>query len=279
MSISGSHLDNPDQRQYDVYFAEPVRSLRAVMRRAHPNVPLMADSVGGAASDKLKHYGWVNTIFPYFNGFDPTANFSATSYVTGGKNYAWAINTPFHMWIPCFKGIRGSIYWHYESQAQSSVDRLSMEVRRELFDPPLATSPQGDKLNWTRLGFTVSAGNINSMVSEEIFSYDYNTDYRSAAVLVSPFNGEGKSVLMPNMFNYRFDTTRVSAFCTGQNRPRLRRERVIALVRYSPRSSNLGDRERDQMIRRYFSIGPDFTTFFFLCVPRIYRYTSVPGAF
>jgi hypothetical protein len=169
------------------------------------------------------------------------------------------------------------MYWHYESQSQDANDRLSFEIRRELKDPDLSSS----SLAWQQTGFAVAAGNINSLLFEETGSFDgaNQTDTRSCAVLASPFNGEGKSVLLPNLFNYRFDTTRVSAFVTGQNRPRQRRERVRVLVRYAPRSTSATvARESAQFIRRYFSVGPDFNAFFFLCVPRIYRYASVPGA-
>jgi hypothetical protein len=276
ISISGAHDDNPDEKQFDVFFADPVRSLRTVLRRAHPNVSIMSDNAP-AASEKLRYNIWTNTIYPYFNGYDPTSNFSASSFVAGAKPYAWALNTPFHMWIPCFKGIRGSMYWHYESQSQDANDRLSFEIRRELKDPDLSSS----SLAWQQTGFAVAAGNINSLLFEETGSFDgaNQTDTRSCAVLASPFNGEGKSVLLPNLFNYRFDTTRVSAFVTGQNRPRQRRERVRVLVRYAPRSTSATvARESAQFIRRYFSVGPDFNAFFFLCVPRIYRYASVPGA-
>jgi hypothetical protein len=275
VSISGAHQDNPDQRQYDVYFGDPVRSLRTVMRRAHPNVSLMADFNGDPANFKLRYFMWTNTIFPYFNGFDPTSNFTGNSFVSGTKPYTWALNTPFHMWIPCFKGIRGSMYWHYENQSQDAYDRLSFEVRRELADPYVAPT----RLGWQVGGFAGSTATISGMAYEETGSFDggNETDTRSAAVLVSPFNGEGKSILMPNLFNYRFDTTRVSAFTTGANRPRKRRERIRVMTRYAPRITSVGNRENAQMIRRYFSIGPDFTVFFFLCVPRVYRYASLPG--
>nr|QKQ15133.1 hypothetical protein [Trichosanthes kirilowii marnavirus] len=276
ISISGAHDDNPDEKQFDVFFADPVRSLRTVLRRAHPNVTIMSDNAP-AATEKLRYNIWTNTIFPYFNGYDPTSNFTASSFVAGSKPYAWALNTPFHMWIPCFKGIRGSMYWHYENQSQDANDRLSFEIRRELRDPDLA----GTALAWQQTGFAVAAGNLSSLMFEETGSFDgaNQTDTRSCAVLASPFNGEGKSVLLPNLFNYRFDTTRVSAFVTGQNRPRQRRERIRVLVRYAPRSTSATvARESTQFIRRYFSVGPDFNAFFFLCVPRIYRYASVPGA-
>jgi hypothetical protein len=168
------------------------------------------------------------------------------------------------------------MYWHYENQSQDAYDRLSFEVRRELVDP--AVTPP--RLNWQQEGYADSSASLSGMAYEETGSFDggNETDTRSAAVLVSPFNGEGKSILMPNLFNYRFDTTRVSAFTTGANRPRKRRERIRVLTRYAPRITSDGNRENAQMIRRYFSIGPDFTVFFFLCVPRVYRYASLPGA-
>jgi hypothetical protein len=276
LSISGSHEDNTDQLQYMVYFGDPVRSLRTVMRRAHPNVTLVANSTTVSNNWSTKYVVWNNSVFPYFNGYDPSSNFSANKLAGGSPStapYTCCLNTPFHMWIPCFKGMRGSIYWHFEHQNMQLRDRLSLEVRREVRDPSTA----GGRLVWSAIS-TFLASTVEVKQFNECFSYDNNglEDTRSASVLVSPFNGEGKSILFPNLFNYRFDTTRVSAMVTGHNRPRPRRESVRVMARYSPVAINDSNAENNIFVRRYFSIGPDFTVFFFLCVPRIYRSPSLP---
>jgi len=273
VSISGHSEDNTNQQQYNVYFGDPVRSLRTVLRRAHPNVSLNVFNNTVPGGYLIKWVSFTNTIFPYFNGYDPTSNFTAASLVTGTKPYSFAVNTPFHMWIPCFKGMRGSMYWHYEhSKCNNTPERYSLEIRRGLNDP--RTDP--DRLVWTELEVGPITGTGSQVSRVEAASFDALIgETRSAATLVSPFNGEGKSVLFPNQFNYRFDTTRVSAMVTGLNRPRKRRENVSVMMRFFPIATNPND-ENNSFIRRYFSIGPDFTVFFFLCVPRVYRYTTIP---
>jgi len=272
VSISGSSVDNTDQHQYDVYFGDPVRSLRTVLRRANPNVTLHIFNNSLPGGYLIKWVVFNNSIFPYFNGFDPTSNFNAVSYVSGNKPYSFAVNTPFHMWVPCFKGMRGSMYWHYEHSKLNNTDRYSLEIRRNLRDPTIVSG----RLLWSELDLGPITGTGSQVARVEAASYDLRDgNTRSAAVLVSPFNGEGKSVLYPNQFNYRFDTTRVGAMVTGQNRPRPRRESISVMMRYFPVATSPND-ENNSFIRRYFSIGPDFTVFFFLCVPRVYRYTTIP---
>jgi len=235
----------------------------------------MSKNALAAGNYPLKYVIWENTIFPYFNGYDPTSNFTAAGVVTGSKPYTFALNTPFHMWIPCFKGMRGSMYWHYESQNSEFKQRPSFEVRRDLNDPQVSSG----RLVWTSNGASVASASLSEILNGEMSAYDFttgSTSARSASTLVSPFDGEGKSVLLPNMFNYRFDSTRVGSMVTNQGKPRVRRESVKAMLRYSPAAAGNANVENNIFIRRYFSIGPDFTVFFFLCVPRIYRYAAIP---
>lgn len=279
ISISGSSKDDTDQHEYDVYMGDPVRSLRTILRRAQPNMSLLTD-FSNSATDVHAFFTYQTMAFPIFNGYDPASPYLANSLSgQAASPFFWVQNTPYTLMIPCYKGVRGGHMWHYECSNMDKRDnRLAYEIVRSTTDPVIF---QNNQLRISTYGSIPSGSNVNALLRNEFLSQ--NPDIilgepleRAGQTLKSANQLEGCSVLVPNMFNYRFDTTRVSAMSTGQNRKRDREESVHFILRGKPARNNGTDLFSSLVTRRYHSVGPDFGAYFFLCVPRVYRYASIP---
>lgn len=275
-NMAYDHDDAANQEHYNVYFGQSVRSLRPVLRKAYPSESLV-NTLSGTPTDSHRWVSYTRMVFPQFNGYDPTApynlrNLGGTADVPGGLS----INSPFTTMIPCYKGMRGSMYWHYEGAAMTGVQhRSSFEIARLSADPPLVSS----RLASVHSGTVANTSLASQIVRAEYFVYTLDgSQERTGQTLACGSELDGKSILCPNMFNYRFDTTRVSAMSTGQNRKRVRNESYRLVFRSVPDyTSEIGtEMSKDIFIRRYYSVGPDFAAFFFLCVPKMYRYASIP---
>jgi len=278
ISISGASNDETDQNQYNVYFGEAVRSLRSVLRKAYPTAPMLT-SATFTNTDKHCWVRWHSTIFPYFNGYDPTSNYFLRNQADSLNIRGTAtLNTPFTLMVPCYKALRGSMFWHYEYDNTQFLNstRVPIEISRNTNDPPVSG---GIALIGSSSGLTATTGNINGIMRSEFLANSGNIfhEERNSQTVMTSNTLDGKSILFPNMFNYRFDTTRPSAMITGLNRPRTRNEYVTCTMRTTP----FGDFPsagifETTVIRRYYAAGPDFSLFYLQCVPRFYKYTSFP---
>lgn len=278
ISITGT-IPTEEARQYDVYFGEAVRSYRNLLRRAYPTEPLVS-SREPIATDELYVVSFSRAIYPPMNGFDPNSQFDASSLGVGANApCTWAQNTPFQILCPCYKGFRGGFIWHYEAYSKSQVDRR----------PAIAItySMKSPRTNSGRVAnddiFAVAAGlSLNSVAQYESVAPYWNRNFAnsvdtSGISIMSTSCVEGKSICVPYKANTRFTSTSPSTSKEDDDGYATTAGSVIVnLITYPSRSHGV-DAVKDVIIRRYFSVAPDFTFFYFNCVPRLYRYSTTPA--
>jgi hypothetical protein len=274
-SISSQAVVNPNQNHYNVFFGEVYRSIRTLMRRSYPDQPLI-NSFNPLGTDKYAFVIYNTTKYPTPNGYDPFSPYFGLNQSTlGNARCSWTINSPFNMLVPMYKGMRGSMMWHYEVFGDElSSHRLTGEIRRVNNDPPNTAGV----LAITDTGALGSSSNDTNVVRQEFRANTLtNTDDRNATVLIGPNYLEGKSVIFPFLSQQRFTSTSPTTWISNVVVDEFPRSECIKLMfRSQPRYST-PVMLKELITRRYYSVGPDFSCFFLLCVPRLYRYANLPG--
>lgn len=278
ISITGT-VPKDEARQYDVYFGEAVRSYRNLLRRAYPTEPLVSSRTP-TATDELYVVSFSRAIYPPMNGFDPNSQFNATSLNLGpDAPCTWAQNTPFQILAPCFKGFRGGFIWHFEAYSKSQLDKRPSIVVNYSMKPPRTSSGkvQNDDVMSIPTGSSLNLRAMYESVAPYWNQNFANSVDASGMSIMSTSCVEGKSVCIPYKANTRFTSTDPETSKEDDDGYAITAGSVIVNLITYPKNLLGADAVTDVVIRRYFSVAPDFTFFYFNCVPRLYKYTTTPS--
>lgn len=237
-----------------VYMGEKVTSLRELMQRSNFHRMDVVSEGNLTVSIYTQH---INRR-PIYPGFDPNGIDTATGLVSAASEpYNFVRGTPYHLLTSCFLGERGSISWHVNMdsfQGQTMRITRSSEIKTAAKYLPVLTG----SISTTDVTARVGVTNISS---------------EPGALLVNTKTNTGVSVCAP-MYNQRtfLDT-----------KPSLR---TLGLSNYSSTDTlslvynSLEWKERGTdfyPIERWFNCGPDHSLVYFLNVPTLYRYNTIPA--
>lgn len=247
-----------------LYTGEQVKSLRTVLQRMSLVDIITSDSndVPNPTYQAATHaiFRSTFTVIPELPGYDPTGKDAAKNQANNANvSYNYCQHT-FLSWLyPAFVGWRGSINYTFNGNLDAKA-LTSMRVYRGLFGG-VGTNMWDTTLETTRTKVrafynnVMDAGNSGSALCNQM---------TNAGLSVSaPWYRPVKFALCdPNVLDYidRDDYTLET---------NLRLEIVF------PPKSTAND-NRNFVIHRYVSVGPDFNPVFFVNVPPIYQYTTNP---
>lgn len=275
-SISGT-VPQVNENQYHTFFGESIRSIRTILRRTYQARPL-ASYGGTSATSDIQGSVFERTKYPAPNGYDPKSNTDARSALvpTTLKPYTYNINTPFSMVVPMYVGMRGSMLWHYEGlNYRDTSSRAAVSVMRSTGSP----SVSGGRLVHATTVSAESAINLTTGVTDKFYMQlqtNVNNRYIAGQTVIAKNPLDGKSMCLPEMNNLRFKAANPKYWILGDGVGH--NDSIVTTDVVSPSFSGLSTTGfQRNIIRRYFSIGPDFTVFFMLGVPRLYKYALVPA--
>jgi hypothetical protein len=271
VSIQGAKPKTVYPEQYHVYAGECVKSLRTLLRRTNLETGYSLGIIGYNAGVDLHFIKCAQTKFPSPTGYDPKGYHFANSINSGANApYNFTTHTAFTDVVPCYVGMRGTMRWQYNFDLGQSeyttintvkVDRLTNQV-------PV----QG-------------GGNINLITDDQVSSL-YNFGGTPNGFLNQPQGSAGMSlnntrtqtgiaVEYPHYYRTRFVGTDKAHWTIGSSVDDTDKEsyQVVTLWKKSPNSKPPAE---NVIFQKYYSIGTDFTTFFFLAVPIMYAYNSRP---
>ena len=247
-----------------IYMGEQVVNLRSLMMRCNlSRVNVNNSSLISSAYEKA-----VVGRRPIFKGFDPNGITSANNQLGAGTSkYNFVKNTPYHMISQCFLGERGSFTWKFNLDGTYTN---SVTVSR----PKLP-------LNNLNYNFATQLLDLNSDVVQTAILAQ-NEPSNSGIALINQQTNTGLSVNAPQYSIFGFLDTK----------PGTRVEGLSGVsVDDALRISYVSRRTFDVPIvtdpvttpvpgidyfYHYFQVGPDYSPVFFLNVPTMYIYDSVP---
>ncbi len=257
VKVVAGTLNPVHKERYLVNFGEHILSLRQLLRRHSLS---RAVQIGVPANDiavwKQNMYRIPLSPGYYTNGLDSAKHIDGTA---GTLGYNYVFMTPMQWILPAFIGQRGAINWVF------NLDN---------------TSATGQFRIYRLAGSGISASSVTEVTSAAASDsasarFLTNNSFSGAAgqSITNQNTQSGIAVELPNYNNYRFQTTAPSNSNSPSASDGSRYDCHRLEISISTKNVTTAGVCR---IWQYASIGTDFSTHFFLNVPTLYVYRSVP---
>jgi hypothetical protein len=253
-----------------IYHGETVKSLRTLLRRSQYLRTMYISSGVNVAFNVLARETQFSR-FPMSPGFDPNGINTANRLTAAGTApYNWTQYTLLSLLGSCFLATRGSIIWYVEGQRGDP----NTEIR---------VGRPGNTINLSLSNYTTPStlgaipGSANSVPRTDALSGSTT----AAGVDITKLDRlPTTSICAPYYSPYKFRTCGHSTAVLGSAVDFSTVDKLTLRERTMPRVNISQNAEwaNSTQYSFYCSAGPDFSFIFFLAVPTMYRYTSVPTA-
>ena len=251
-----SKVPSTDPQRSRVYMGEKVVSLRPLVRRYCYLGPITLTGATGTTQQAL--YYFFHKMPPVW-GFDPSGEQSVGKLVgSGNANFNYASWTPITWLANAFVYYRGSVNWTFNVDSPGKVMNNVM-VQRIVRNANNGVSTASPTANMYAMAFQQAViGNGGA----------------SGMTFTNQQTQGGLSLAVPNYTNHKFQTTNITA------------STVPAISGGSYDGSNLDtcaltilDNQIPAytQLHRYVGAGTDFNLHFFLNVPSLVCYASIPN--
>lgn len=252
----GTNVGTIDVHRSRLFFGENVRSLRVLLRRSN-----FLDALVPTSNTTNLGYWRVNqTRFPPYYGYDPNGMAFAKGITVPASDFGFnfCATTPWHFITNCFVAQRGSMHWHYNWEGPSPVT-----VRT-------SRNTNGVANTVTYVGAT--SGNFNKN-SSTLFENTLPTTAGSA--LTNQLTNAGMSISIPNYSVFKFESTDIrnstKPVSTGGMYDGSYYEGMFVEILNNGAVEDLSKGR----LERYFSVGTDYSVYFFLNCPTMTYYSGV----
>ncbi len=250
-----------------IYFGEVIKSLRTLLRRTC--YLRTATVTGGTGSTLLVQLrGGEFSRFPMYPGYDPNGINVATGLTSGtNKPYNWVNYTPITWLGQCFLANRGAIHWR--------VDPLNpiLNCETRLFRP-------GNTIPLTSAGYNANYGGAttNNLVSR--LGSAASIGMLGGGAITNNRTLSGVSASFPFYSPYKFRTSAPADAILGNSYDFSNVDKCDFLEFLTPKTSITSNADWNSgcSYNYFVGAGTDFTFIFFLAVPTLYAYSSIPSS-
>lgn len=253
-----------------IYHGETVKSLRTLLRRSQYLRTQHISNGVNVAFNVLARETQFNR-FPMSPGFDPNGIHTANRQTAAGTApYNWTQYTLISFLGSCFLGFRGSIIWYIEGQRGDT----NTEIR---------VGRPGNTLGLTLANYNTPSnagaipGSANSIPRVDALS---GSATAGGVDILKLDRLPTASVCAPFYSPYRFRNCSHIDAVLGSSVEFTTVDKLSLRERTMPRVNIAQNAEwaNSTQYSYYCSAGPDFSYIFFLAVPTLYLYTTVPTA-
>jgi len=258
----GDSPSNPPSHSYVVYQGEVVKSIRTLIRRTamHGFFPLPDSSASTAAGTtsfaRLSRY-------PYYPGFNANALTNANKLLVVGTQYFNYVQWHPLTWVSqCFLGCRGAI--NYRVNTNRSADTVNLRVLRtnSYTNDPMTKALQS------------SFAATSATQTQPRLTLQYHNDTSGVSVTNTKTN-TGLNVSIPYYSKYKFRTTSATYTILGNSADDSNLDWYQAMVDVNPTAEG-GTNLKNAGFQIYMGAGTDYSPIFFVNVPTLYLYASLP---
>jgi hypothetical protein len=253
-----------------IYHGETIKSLRTLLRRSQfLRTQNITNGVNTAFNILIRETQF--NRFPMAPGFDPNGINSANNLLSAGTSpYNWVQYTLLSLLGSCFLGSRGSVIWYIESHRGDP----NSEIR---------VGRPGNTIALTLTNYTtpgtlgVIPGSANGVARTDALS---SSSTAGGTDIIKTDRLPTTSICAPFYSPLKFRTSSHKDAVLGTGIDGSWTDKLSLRERTMPRVNIVGNAEwaNSTQYSYYCSAGPDFSFIFFLAVPPMYRYTSVPTA-
>jgi hypothetical protein len=259
----GEAPSNPPLTSYLTYHGEVVKSLRLLMRRTglHYFMPLnsnvlTATSNGAIAYNRLSRY-------PYYPGSDNNGLFTCTKLATGAGRINYVKWHPLTWISQCYLGCRGAV--NYRFNLNTKLDAVDFNAVR-------TTNNSSTTLSTS----TYRALNTTTTAASMALSRPNLIDHTGMSLTNTKTN-TGLNVSIPYYSKYKFRTTssRYTTVGSSSDDSNLDWYQVNTILNPAA-DSNASTTYNNIGFEAFIGAGTDYSPIFFVNVPTLYQYTSLP---
>lgn len=265
-TLGDKNFDFVAQR-YLTNYGECVKSFRPLMRRSVFTDVL---NVANDASTSTAYlYKLTMSRFPAYYGYDPSGIHRAfgIDVPASAFSYNFVQTTPYNWLAPAFIGQRGSTHWTFNTDSPLPLGSIQAQRNPQSSIIPAFNSP----------GMVPSNRNQAAQ-----FYFSQVGSQNGGAALTSQYTNAGLVVSAPNYSLFKFQSTNpanVTLPTNGDdNSDTDGAGRDLINVIISLNGANSAILPKYVKLWKYFGIGTDFNLYFFLNVPTMYTYGSIPSA-
>jgi hypothetical protein len=257
--IIGTGVRNPHADRYLVNFGESVKSFRQLLRRTQ------LSQVTTFTNNTTNDYNIIQKRFLKITpdyGYDTAGLHSAKGLVTTASNFAfnYVTKTPLTWLLPAFVAYRGSTIYTFNVDAPTPLSHVRVWRSNQ---------------TGTNVSESITSASKGTVSANAAF-FLANCDVGSAGqALTNQNTNAGISVLCPNYSRYRFQST--SSILWSQAGI-VDDNGLDEFVLEAVTDGVTGVTDVGLKIWTYHGIGTDFGAYFFLNVPTLWKYASVPTA-
>jgi hypothetical protein len=250
--ITGGQPGSDEDTKFLVNMGERIVSLRTLLRRTVFSYSTQVPADTTSFASLIRMY---QTNYPPWYGYDSNGRNSAKgTYVPGSNfNFNYVTTTPFQWIGRAFVGMRGAMMWSYNVDTVGTDSVLSsVRMYRNM-----NTINTGNYLNVD----TVATGSTSSALSR-FYLVDSGT---GGSTLTNQVTNTSLQACLPD-YNYaRFHWLDPASGSLGFTADGSAYQNAALELKLKPTGATkpVGNIRVD----KYFSIGPDFTFFFYLCAP------------
>jgi len=254
--------------RYLTNFGECVKSLRPLLRRSV--LTDVACYINDSATYPNYIYTYTMSKFPPYYGYDTSGIHRAYGINTpaSGFNFNYTQLTPYNWLAPAFIAQRGSTHWTYNPE--SVIPLSSIQVQR---------TPSNYQAT---VGAAYNGANSSNKNQAAQFFYSNVPNQNAGASLTSQYTQAGLVVAAPNYCLFKFQSTNPQNTTSPNQSPSSNAyddsTRDFLRLSVSVNAASTANPPKYVKIWKYFGVGTDFNLHFFLNVPTLYVYPSVPLA-
>jgi len=258
----GGMSSTADDRINLLYQGESIKSFRTLYRRSTLN-GMLSHTITHSASDELNSLEFIVPRRPRYPGFDLNGFDSATGVVSAiTENYNWVSWAPMTWFDQCFIGSRGSVNWQIEP------------VSKELYPVIMASRNCVSTLSNAAYDGSEVTGTTSDTCRRAIFK---NRTIHGLSGMAASRQDDMSSVAVvaPMYSQYKILETAPAKRNTGYTSTDSDHDGLNITLNHQP--INTGDTNIAH-VYMWVSAGADYSPVFFLNVPTLYLYNSIPAA-
>jgi hypothetical protein len=251
---------------HSVYMGEVTKSLRPLMRRTcYVYSAIGRQDINGDKPFQQNKWSLPKKI-PYY-GYDPAGVSTAPGVITPGTNYPanFAFNIPLTWISKCFIGTRGSIL--YRVNVNRTIQSSSITISRQ----KRTHTGIGATLDYLEPGVTDN--------KRRYFQYYFQESGAAGLILQNAHTQNGINFMLPMYSLYRMISTDPrTVYGTLADDDDTSTDSMLVTVSSRPATQSFNV-DSSTSIDIYAAAGTDYSVFFFLNVPTMFKYDMpVPAA-
>jgi hypothetical protein len=264
VALAASGTGSDDLHKNLVYMGETMKSLRQLIRRTSLS---RVSNLATNSTDRFISLNCTRSRYPLSYGFDPKGVDTANEIIGASTApFNFVTQHPLNWVRMCYLGTRGSIRWQFNFEGANIVSNF--RARRTF-----STRVAADYDKYETCGTLLTQKQVTRLMT--IYHYKAGSSGQS---VTNQLTQTGLSVEFPMYSRFRMMSNNAYDITEGYANDESADDSIVVNGNVSPLIDTVKNNPRNTLLYSYCSAGTDFTCLYFMNVPTMYFYSSIPTA-